>query len=250
MSRPSSKYLEKVERWMLGGLTIDRMNMTLEQKFRARMAYEAYQVWQQDKQIRPADVMRRLAAREYSILLETSENAIDDNKREVAKSYVEALRIKPGTPRTITEISNDVAVFNWIVGRFDTPVDNIERAKVVDASDWLVREGMKRGDARSVKSGADLKMRLHNDFKEEENVSEQMPTTDINITGDVSVIKSDQVNYTDEEKRRLAKRFGLTSKEFTDLVESEDGTWQLADEGSKEEPEKDFYEELDPNAVE
>ncbi len=238
MSKPSEKYFDKVERWLLGGITIDKMILSPDQRFRALLAYEAYQIWLQDKQIRPSDLMRRLAAREYPVLLQKAEEG-----DEKAMEYVAAMNIRHGVQRTPTEISNDVALFNHIIGRFDTPIDNIERAKVQDASDWLIREGMKMGDARSVKSGADLKMQLNNNFQEKEDVEGQMPTSEINITADVSVIKRDRVNYTEEERKKMARKYGLTDKQVVEMIENADGTWQMPDEAPDPEPEKDVFDE-------
>ena len=238
MSKPSEKYFDKVERWLLGGLKIEKIIMSPDQRFRAMLAYEAYQLWIQDKQIRPADIMRRLAAREYPMLLRKAE---EGDLR--AQEYVDAMKIRPGVPRTPTEISNDVALLNHIIAKFDVPTEAIERAKVQDASDWLIREGMKMGDARSVKSGADLKMQLNNNFQEKENAAEQMPDSDINITGDVSTIKRDRVNYTDEEKKKYARKYGLTDKQVIDMIENSDGSWSMPDEEPEKEPEKDVFDE-------
>ena len=238
MSKPSEKYFDKVERWLLGGITIEKMIMSPDQRFRALLAYEAYKIWLQDKQIRATDIMRRIAAREYPVLLQKA--AAGDSK---AIEYVDAMNIRPGIPRTPTEISNDVALFNHIIGRFDVPTENIEKAKVQDASDWLIREGMKMGDPRSVKSGADLKMQLNNNFQEKENAAEQMPDSEINITGDVSVVKRDRVNYTDEEKKKFARRYGLTDKQVVDMIQNSEGTWQMPDEQPEPEPEKDIFDE-------
>jgi len=238
MSKPSQEYLSRVEKWILGGLTIQHMNMTFVQKFRARLAYEAYQVWLTDKQIKPSDLMRRIAAREYSMLLKKA-----DEGNEEARQYVDALHIVPGVARTISEISNDVYVLNWLVSRFDTPVQNIEKAKVVDASDWLIREGMKMGNAKAVKSGADIKMQINNNFNEDDDVADKMPHTEINITGDVSIVKSDRVNYTDEEKRKLARKFGLTMNEVQDMIQDENGVWQLPDEAPEEDNTQDVFSE-------
>ncbi len=238
MSKPSEKFLDKVERWLLGGLTIDKIIMSPDQRFRAMLAYETYQIWLQDKQIRPSEVMRRIAAREYPMLLKKAEDG--DVK---AQEYVAAMNIRPGVSRTPTEISNDVALLNHIIARFDTPTEAIERAKVQDASDWLIREGMKMGDARSVKSGADLKMQLNNSFQEKEDVAGSMPASDINITGDVSVVKRDRVNYTDEEKKKLARRYGLSERQVIDMIQQSDGSWQMPDEQPEEEPEKDVFAE-------
>ena len=169
MSKPSQEYLSRVEKWILGGLSIQHMNMSLVQKFRARIAYEAYQFWLGDKQIRPTEMMRRIAAREYAIYLEKA--ARGDKE---AQLYIDALNIKHDIPRTPSEISNDVFVFNWIIGRLNVDTTHIERAKVEDASDWLIKEGMSRHDARAVKSGADLKMQLHDKFNEKENAVKKM----------------------------------------------------------------------------
>lgn len=235
MSKPSSNYMDKVERWILGGVDIGKMAMSPDQRFRAAMAYEAYKIWMQDKQIRPSDIMRRLANREYPTLLAKAKAG-----DVTAQEYVTALHIREGVSRTITEISNDVAVFNHLVARFDVPTEAIEKAKVLDASDWLIRQGMKTGDARAVKSGADIKMQIHNNFQEKMDAENQLPVTEINITGDVSIIKRDRVNYSDEEKRRMARKYGLSDREVTDMIQSSDGSWQMPAE-QEEETEKDFF---------
>lgn len=238
MSKPSSKYLSIVEKWIIGDLSIQHMNMTMPQKFRAQIAFEAYQLWTGNKQMRVSKVMRNLAKRNYEILLRKAEEG--DAK---AIEYVETIGIKPGVNRSATEISNDVYVLNWLIGRLNIDTTNIERAKVEDASDWLISEGMKMGDARAVKSGADLKMQLHKNFDEKENAADQMPNTDINITGDVSVIKSDRVNYTDEEKRKLMRKYGLAEKEIIDMQQDENGIWQMSDAGVEDDEEQDVFDE-------
>lgn len=222
MSKPSSKYLEKVDKWLLGGLPIRNMAMSIDQKFRARIAYEAYQVWLNSKQINATNVIRNIAAREYELLLlKASEGSAE------AAQVVEALNITEGVPRTPTEIANDVAVLNHIIDRFSVDTEAIERAKVGDASDWLIREGMKSGDPRSVASGANIKMTLYNNFNAKEDAASQMPTTDINITGDVGVIKPGRTNLTPEELQKLRKKYNLTADEVEDFEQDEDGSYSV-----------------------
>lgn len=240
MSKPSPVFLDKVERWLLGGVNIEKVVMSPDQRFRAMLAYEVYKIWLSDKQIRPSDMFRKIAAREYPIILERA--AAGETKYI---EYVRAMNIRPGIPRTPTEIANDVALLNHIIGRFDTSIENIEKAKVQDASDWLIREGMKMGDTGAVKKGADLKMQLNNNFQEKENPTEQMPNADINITGDVSVIKRDRVNYSDEFKRKMARKHGLSEKQVIDLVQNADGSWQMPDENQDVEPTPDIFDPLD-----
>ena len=238
MGRLSPQYIDLVERWLKGGLNISRIRMSPDQRLRAMIVYEAYQVWLTDKQIRAQDLIRSIAQREYAVILE---KASGGDAR--AQELVRVLRITPGKDRTITEISNDVALFDHLVGRFSVSTEHIERATVQDASDWLIREGMKNADSRAVKSGAEIKMQLNHNFEQRDNPAEQMPSMDIGITDDVSIIKRDRVNYTDEEKRRMARKYGLTDKQVTDLIQSPDGEWQIPDEQPEPEPEKDVFDE-------
>ena len=235
MSKPSQEYLTKIEKWLIGGHELKRMNMSLVQKFRARVCYEAYQVWLQDKQIQPGALMRRIAQRDYAELLQRAHTGDGE-----AQLYVDALGIKPDVPRTVSEISNDVYVLNWLIDRFATKTNAIERAKVEDASDWLIREGKKMGDAKAVKSGADLKMQLNNNFTEADDAASQMPNTNINITGDVTIVKSDGVNYTEDEIKKLAHQYGLTVTEAREMIQNEDGVYTEAGENGKD---VDFFTE-------
>lgn len=235
MSKPSQEYLTKIEKWIIGGHELKRMNMSLVQKFRARVCYEAYQVWLQDKQIQPGALMRRIAQRDYAELLQRAHTGDEE-----ARLFVEAIGIKPDVPRTVSEISNDVYVLNWLIDRFATKTSAIERAKVEDASDWLIREGKKMGDAKAVKSGADLKMQLNNNFNESDDAASQMPNTNINITGDVTIVKSDGVNYTEDEIKKLAHQYGLTMTEAREMIQNEDGVYTEAGADGKD---TDFFTE-------
>lgn len=234
MSKPSPTYLDKVVRWILGGIDISKMAMSPEQRFRASIVFEAYQMWLQDKQMRPTDTMRRLANRAYPYLMEKAKNG-----DKAAMEYVEALDIRPGKSRTITEIANDVAVLNHLVSHFNVPIDDIEKAKVQDASDWLIREGMKMGDVRAVKSGADIKMQLYDNFKSKETASDQIAVGQINITGDVSIVKRDRKNYDPKYVEQMRRKYGLSKADVIEMIQSEDGTYQPF--GLEDDEEKDIF---------
>lgn len=238
MSKVSERYTAIVEKWLLGGLSLERMNLTPEQRLRTRLCYEAYQVWIQNKQIRPAELLRNIANREYPILIAKAENGDAE-----AMEIVRRCNIVRGKSRTITEISNDVAVLDWLVGRFDTPTEAIEKAKVTDASDWLIAEGKKMGLPNAVAKGADMKLRIHDNFQDKTDAKDQMPDPNINITGDVSIIKSDRVNYTEEEIQKLSRKFGVTVSEFHEMQQQEDGSWAIGedDEGVENEAEIDPF---------
>ena len=240
-SKLSTKFLDKVERWILGGVDIAKMAMSPDQKYRAMVAYEAYQVWLQNHQIKTMELVRNISNRNYPVLLQKAKDG-----DETAQEMVRVMGVRPDVPRSISNLSNDVSLLNHIIARFDVEQTAIEKAKVQDASDWLIREGMKMGDARAVKSGADIKMTLHGNFSEKLDAESQLPAVEINITGDVSVIKRDRINYTAEEKKRMARRYGLTEKEVVEMIQGTDGTWQMpTDNAEPEQEEPDYFEQAE-----
>ena len=94
---------------------------------------------------------------------------------------------------------------------------------------------MKSGNDRAVKNGADLKMKLHKDFDEQQQGFDNLANTDVNITADVSVVKPDRANYTDEQKREFARKFGLPEKEVEELIRNSDGVYETAPLDAEEE---------------
>lgn len=235
MAKVSDKYLAVVDKFIYNGLSIKHVAMTEEQKLRTMIVYEVYQLWMTDKQINPMEMCRKVSSRIYGDLLVRAEGDAH------YAALCERLGIRAGVPRNYDMLANDVYTFDYLVGRFSDPTRNVERAKVVDASDWLIREGMKSGNDRAVKNGADLKMRLFKDFDEQQEGFENLATTDINITGDVSVVKPDRQNYTEDQKRAFAKRFGLPEREVEELIRNADGVYETAP--MEQEEEFDIFDE-------
>lgn len=234
MSLPSRNYLDRVRRWIVGGIDLDRMNMRIDQKFRAQLCHEAYMFWIKDKTMRPQQLLSNIAARHYAILLKEAARGNDE-----AQMYVDALHIVEGCQRTASEITNDVYVLNFLVGELSTGKTAIHKAMYEDNAYWMMKFGRNAGDWRAVAKANDQLAMINGDFKEEQNAAEQMPNTNINITGDVSVVKTDRVNLTDEEKERLRKKYGLTAKELTQELEEVNGVWQAREQ----EEEKDVFDE-------
>ena len=79
--------------------------------------------------------------------------------------------------------------------------------------------------------------KLHNDFKDDDDPQEQMPNTNINITGDVGVVKEGRESLSPEEREALRKKYGLTDKEMAVQLEEINGVWQEPEE------EHDVFEE-------
>lgn len=238
-SKPSSDYLDKIKKWIDGGLQIEHMSMTPAQKFRGMMCLQAYHLWMQNKQVKIRQVMMNIAQKQYAQLLCSAKLGNEDAIEMCRSLGIEGDQVPM---RSLAEISNDVYTFNRVMRMYDESDDFIEKSKVLDGSDWLISEGMKRGDARSVKSGIDTKMSLFHNFDGRDNPAEQMPNTMINITGDVSVIDSARANYSDEQKEKMAKRYGLSLDSVKEMIEREDGTYS-EDPGVEKEKEKDIFEE-------
>lgn len=234
MGRPvSEKYLETLGKFVLNGLPLKNAAMTAQQKMRTLIVYEAYQVFVRNRQVKPVTLCRNIAHRLYDTYLQKAET--DEEAAEMCR----ACGIAPGKKRDFCSLSSDVQALNYIVNMLENPTPAIERAKVEDASDWLVREGMKMGNANSVAKGAELKMRLYNDFDEKEQEFDKTAQSDINISGDVSIIKADRQNFSIEEKKKLAKRFGGNIQEVEDLIQKSNGEYETAPMETLEE--EDFF---------
>ena len=60
-----------------------------------------------------------------------------------------------------------------------------------------------------------------------------MASLDILITGDVSVIKGDLTNYSEEEKKKLMEKYKLTPTEVKEMVQNDDGVYEQVSEDSE-----------------
>lgn len=243
MSALSPNYCNKVERWLLGGVPLENMNMSPDQRFRAHLVSEVYQHWISSPSINPRKMLQNFSARNYAFLLRKAAQDIpDDPTVREARELVRVLRITDTTVRSENEISNDVALLNWLTGRLSTSKKHIHKAMFESNIEWMQNFGRETGTWQAVKQANQDLAKINNDFKDDDDPQEQMPNTQINITGDVSIIKSDRQSMSDEERERLRKKYGLTEKEMAQQLEEIDGVWQAP---ADDEEEKDFFEEME-----
>ena len=236
MSQLSPTYCTKVERWILGGVPLEKMNMRPDQMFRAHLVTEAYEHWIGSPHIEPRKMLKNFAARKYQFLLRCAREGSEE-----AREMVEALHITEQSVRSENEISNDVSLLNFLTGRLSTSKKNIHRAMFESNIEWMQNFGRKTGTWQAVKQANQDLAKINNDFKDDDDPQEQMPNTQINITGDVSIIKSDRKTLTDEEREQLRKKYGLTQKEMAEELEEINGIWQTPEE----EEEKDIFVEME-----
>ena len=103
----------------------------------------------------------------------------------------------------------------------------------------MMEYGRKTGTWQAVKQANQDLAKINNDFKDDDDPQEQMPNTNINITGDVGVVKEGRESLTDEEREKLRRKYGLTEKELTQELEEINGVWQAPEE----EEERDIFTE-------
>jgi len=242
MSQLSKGYLEKVYAWTCGGVPIEKMNMTLEQKFRAQMCLECYRVFMNNPATPIRTIVKNIAARDYKQLMDCA-----DMGNEASIAMIQALGVHrhPETGaislRSETNISNDIWLVNQLLARLNQSKKHIHLAMVEANVEWLSEYGRQTGTWQAVKEANQEMFKLHNDFKDDEDPQEQMPNTNINITGDVGVVKEGRESLTDEQREALRKKYGLTDKELAVQMEEINGVWQPVDDDEEEKP--DIFDE-------
>ena len=238
MSQLSSGYVDKVVSWTTSGLPIEKMHMSLDQKFRAQMCLECYRVFMNNAGTPIRTIVKNVAARDYKQMMDLA-----DMGNDAAREMVQALGIRRDpdtgaiTLRSETNISNDIWLVNQLLARLNTSKKYIHMAMVEANVEWLSEYGRQTGTWQAVKEANQEMFKLHNDFKDDDDPQEQMPNTNINITGDVGVVKEGRESMSPEEREALRKKYGLTDKELAVQMEEINGVWQ------EPEPEHDVFEE-------
>ena len=225
MSLPSDKYLQKIDKWLHQGTSLEGMSFTPEQRFRARLCYEAYQRWLQNKSVDRTTLFRNLARRDYEMIVKRAAEG-DAEAVELMRclhiTVTDSGTIKERTP---SEIANDRATFNHIVGVLSVSDKEIHKAMVFDNIEWSVREGKKQNDLKAVAKATDQLIQLYDGFKEEDDPQSQMPDMSrISITEDAGIVKRGRVNYTDEQKQKMSRKYGLSAKDIQEMFEEDDYT--------------------------
>lgn len=240
MSQITQGTLTRIDKWLAQGISIETMFPNLEQRYRMQLCAEYYKRWVQNKDIDPRTTCRNIARRDYELFIN---QAAQGNKEAVA--MIQALGITVDDEgnvknRTITELNNDVAVCNHIIRFFTTDESPRHKAMYLNSAEWLIRTGKQQNNDRAVDKGMQALANIYGNFIEEKDATDEMPDMSrIAITQDVSIVKRDRINYTEEEKLRLARKYGLTAKDMRDIAEEE----SLQAVGKDTEP--DYFEYME-----
>ena len=220
MSQITEGTRARIDKWLSLGTPINSVFQKLDQRYRMQVCSEFYKRWVQNKDIDPRTTCRNIARRDYELFFN---QAAQGNKE--AQDMVLALRITLDDEgniktRTVTELNNDVSVCNYLIRFFTTDESPRHKAMYLSSAEWLIRTGKQQNNDRAVDKGMQALANVYGTFTEEKDATDEMPDMSrIAITQDVSIVKRDRVNYTDEYKAKMARKYGLTRKDLQDMEE-------------------------------
>lgn len=217
----------------MGGLPLEKMNFSPDQRYRAKLVTEVYQYWVSSPTMNPRKMLQNFARRDYAFILSKAQEG-----NEEARQLVDTLHLTENSVRTENQLSNDVYLLNFLVGKLSTSKKNIHRAMFESNIEWMQNYGRATGTWQAVKQANQDLAKINNDFRDDEDPQEQMPNTQINITGDVSIIKSDRKSLSDEQREALRKKYGLTAAEEREMREAVEAEYV---EVKDEDDEKDIF---------
>ena len=170
--------------------------------------------------------------------------------RAIARLYIEAIlqlvqaRVHTQGLEQTPKEGRFMLVCNHLIRFFQTDESPRHKAMFLGSAEWLIRTGKQTNNDRAVSKGMEALAKVYKDFDEERDATDEMPDMSrIAITQDVSIVKRDRVNYTEEEKLRMARKYGLTTKDLQEIEDEE----MFSD---KREEEPDYFEYMEKKGEE
>lgn len=220
MSQITKGTLARIDKWLSCGTSIEMAFPKLEQRYRMQVCGEFYKRWQQNNDIDPRTTCRNIARRDYELFFNQAAQGNQDAQAMVLALHITLDDEGNIRPRTVTEINNDVTVCNHLIRFFMTDESPRHKAMYLSSAEWLIRTGKQQNNDRAVDKGMQALANVYGNFQEEKDATDEMPDMSrISITQDVSIVKRDRVNYTDEYKAKMARKYGLTAKDMQDIEE-------------------------------
>lgn len=220
MSQITKGTLARIDKWLSCGTSLEMAFPKLEQRYRMQVCGEFYKRWQQNNDIDPRTTCRNIARRDYELFFNQAAQGNQDAQAMVLALHITIDDEGNIRPRTVTEINNDVTVCNHLIRFFMTDESPRHKAMYLSSAEWLIRTGKQQNNDRAVDKGMQALANVYDNFQEEKDATDEMPDMSrISITQDVSIVKRDRVNYTDEYKAKMARKYGLTAKDMQDIEE-------------------------------
>ena len=245
MSQPSQNYIDKITRWAQGGVELSRMNLRPDQRFRALLVMNAYRLMIENPTAQPRMVVKNLAARDYALIVANAEMGVAEDVELMQILGIRRNEQGVVSARRECEIANDIYCVNQLVGRLNVSQNHLDKLLYQANTRWLSKFGQQTGNVSAIREAQRNLEKMNNDWKEDANPADALkPGAERNITGDISIIKPDRNNYTEEELRQFAKKIGAKYEAVQEFVDGEDGYMVPADSNDDEEEETaDFAEQ-------
>ena len=222
MSQLTQNTLQRIDKWLSNGLSMETMFPKLEQRYRMQICAEFYKRWVQNNDIDPRTTCRNIARRDYALFVKQAGQGNKEAQEMVMALHIDIDEEGNIKPRTVTELNNDVAVCNHIIRFFQTDESPRHKAMYLSSAEWLIRTGKQQNNDRAVDKGMQALANVYGNFVEDKDATDEMPDMSrIAITQDVSIVKHDRINYTDEYKRKMARKYGLTVKDMQQIADEE-----------------------------
>ena len=247
MSQPSPNYIEKITRWAQGGIELSRMHLRPEQKFRALLVMNAYRLMIENPTASPRKVVKNLAARDYALIVANAEMGVAEDVELMQVLGIRKNEQGVVSARRECEIANDIFCVNQLVGRLNVSQNHLDKLLYQANTRWLSKFGQQTGNVSAIREAQRNLEKLNNDFKEDANPADAMkPGVERNITSDISIIKPDRQNYSEQELRAFAKKIGAKFEDVQEFVDGENGYMVPVDEQEEEEGQEELALEAQP----
>lgn len=152
MSQLTQNTLQRIDKWLSNGLSMETMFPKLEQRYRMQICAEFYKRWVQNNDIDPRTTCRNIARRDYTLFVSQAGQGNKEAQEMVMALHIDIDEEGNIKPRTVTELNNDVAVCNHIIRFFQTDESPRHKAMYLSSAEWLIRTGKQQNnDARWIR---------------------------------------------------------------------------------------------------
>lgn len=190
----TSKYLDVLQKHIEGGIPLENMNMTPDQKARTEAVLGTY---------------KRMCA-----------NPMMDVDRFLANFY----------GRTPVEIRNDKKALDFVISLFGEGSKEISRFRIRKTAENVIRMGEASGDWKPMIEGAKMLHKVEELDKPEQgdDLDKRTAILPIVITGDVSKIDRNRHTHSQEEIERIRRKYGGVKDRIMEMVETKEGEFVAA----------------------
>lgn len=216
MAELSDKMIMGIESHLLKGLPIETIRMRESERERLRICMDVYYLY-------------------------------DKNRIIPAEQLLEGAYRRRGMQRTLHEKATDRRCLDYMLGLMMKPMRNAEKQQVNAVANMLIAQGAATGNVTALKEGAAIKREIHQlDIPDDQvDVAQNVAPIPIMITRNPQDAGIDRQMLSEEDKRKIFDRMGISSRELEKFREESDDLIQEVEPDTDNEP-ADFFVEQQP----